>query len=329
MIDRSKDIKRVLITGVAGSCGRYLVDYLKQEHPVVQIHGACRRKHSRNVPGVTLHEVDMLDAFSIETAIVACHPQVIFHLAANPDKGFEIPSAILQNNVIGTVNLFQAATKYKSGWDAEHANNRETIIINVSSSEVYGAVDPAVDVPIKETCPFRPVSPYAISKVAQDHLGRMYCKAYGLKVITTRAFTYLNNHRSDLFTSNFARQIALIEQGKQQVLKHGNLDSVRTLMDARDVVRAYWLAATRCEFGEAYNIGGDVSLTVGEVLSKLYWLSRVTINCEADSSLMRPVDVTLQIPDTTKFREQTGWEPRFKLEESLKALLDYWRNKEK
>lgn len=320
MKDRSDSIRRVLITGAAGASGRLLVQYLLKEQPQVEVHGLVRRKGRVEIPGVTLHEGDLLDTASLVHVLRKAKPDLIYHAAANPDKGFEAPSAILTNNVVGTANLFEAERLVE--WD-----NGSALIIMVSSSEVYGDVR-SEDVPIKETCPFRPMSPYGVSKVACDHLARVYDKAHDTLVIVTRAFTYLNPLRPDLFASSFARQIARIEAGLQPpVIKHGNLDSIRCMMSTRDMCRAYWAVATWGRFGEAYNLGGDVVMSVKEVLGVLMSLSRKSgITCKQDPNLLRPADVTMQIPDTTKVRTETGWKPEDNVGVLLlESLLDYYR----
>ncbi len=323
-------INRVLITGITGAAGRYMIDYLRDKHPEVEIYGTTRRRALRlgQFPpdgDVCLHEVDLLDFGSILNALGRSRPDVIFHFAANSDKGFDIPSAIVHNNAVGTVNLFEAI---RQGMGTIWSNGPydDPIIVNVSSSEVYGDVGPA-DVPISETCPFRPMSPYAISKVAQDHLGMLYHKAYGMKVVNTRAFSYVNLRHHGIFTSHFAYQIAMIERSRLKVLKHGNLDSVRCFVDAKDIMEAYWLAATKCDYGEAYNIGGTCVMSVGEVLTRMDGLTCCVIKREQDPSLMRPADVTMQIPDCSKFITQTGWKPTFDVDKVLTELLEYWRNR--
>lgn len=329
MIDRTNEIKRVLITGACGSAGRFLADYLRREQPQVEVHGTARRVHSRTpVPGATLHEADLADTASLLRVVQSSEPDVIYHCGANPDKGFEIPSAIIQNNLVGTANLLEAIRLIRSDaseWLVKASGNLNPIFVMVSSSEVYGAVTPE-DVPIKESCPFRPVSPYAVSKVGCDHLARIYHKAYGMRTIVTRAFTYLNPLRPDLFASSFAKQIAEIEVGKRDVLKHGNLDSTRVLMAADDMARAYWLAATRGRFGEAYNIGGCEPVTVGGVLNSLISFTRLReIKREQDPALLRPTDVTMQIPDCSKFKADTGWECKIDIDAALLGLLEHYR----
>jgi nucleoside-diphosphate-sugar epimerase len=149
--------------------------------------------------------------------------------------------------------------------------------------------------------------------------------SYKMKIIRTRMFSYLNPRRTDLFATSFARQVALIERGLQKELVHGNLDSVRTIIDVRDAMRAYWDALLYCEPGEAYNIGGTTTLTVGQFLEKLIALAAGKIPTRVDPRLLRPADVTLQIPDVAKFIAATGWKPKYSFDESVADLLGHWR----
>lgn len=139
-------------------------------------------------------------------------------------------------------------------------------------------------------------------------------------------FAYINPRRADLFTTSFAMQVVRIEAGFQKELAHGNLDSVRTLIDVRDAMKSYWVTIEKCEFGEVYNIGGTTTIKVGEFLDTLKKLAKCEIPSKPDPRLFRPADVTLQIPDTTKFTKQTEWKPKYSFEESLRYLLDYCRN---
>ncbi len=246
-------------------------------------------------------------------------PDIIFHLAswANVRESFEDPATFLHNNIIATSNLFE--TVLLSG-------QKPTIVL-ASTSEVYGKVMDPSEVPIKETNPLRPANPYAVSKTAQDLLAWTYFNAYGMKIIRTRTFGYINPRRADLAASNFARQIALVEQGKQKVIKVGNLSSVRSFLDVRDIVSAYWLAAERCKPGEAYNIGSPVPCSIENLLNMLIDLSGSKISLERHEGLIRPADITNQVPDIGKFIKATGWRAQIPLHESLIHLLDYWRMK--
>ena len=325
-MSKKNNIKKVLITGISGSGGSYLAEYIVNNHPKVDVHGISRW-HSTTIDNlslvhkrVTTHEADLMDMGSIIEVLQKVKPDVIFHLAAhaNVRASFITPIAVLNNNIIGTANLFEAV----------RLGNNYPIIQLCSTSEVYGQVDPKF-VPIKEDTPLKPASPYAVSKTAQDLLGWSYFTSYKMPIIRTRMFAYINPRRADLFASAFAKQVAWIEEGLQDTLVHGNLDSVRTFVDVRDAMKAYWDAVLYCEPGEVYNIGGTATMTVGEVLKKLISMSKVKIRTELDTKLLRPADVTLQIPSVEKFMKKTGWKPMYPFEESIADLLSFWRGQAK
>lgn len=320
----SRNITKALITGISGSGGSYLADYIVEYQPQVEVHGIARwhsttnsKNLSKSIQKIQLHECDLTDFSSVFNTIHTVKPDAIFHIAshANVRAGFITPLAVLQNNIMGTANLFEAI----------RCANIDPYIQLCSTSEVYGQVDPKY-VPIKEDCPINPSSPYAVSKVTQDLLGYTYFRSYGLKVIRTRMFAYINPRRGDLFATAFARQVARIEVGLQKELLHGNLDSVRTLIDVRDAMKAYWDAIVHCEPGEIYNIGGTTTMKVGDFLEVLKKISKVEIPSKVDPNLLRPSDVTLQIPDTSKFQKATNWTPQFSFEESVEFLLNEMRN---
>ena len=227
----------------------------------------------------------------------------------------------LQTNVIGTCNLLEAIKELKIAVDYD------PIIHICSSSEVYGQVKEE-EVPITEDVPLRPASPYAVSKVGEDRLSFQYWLSWQIKTITTRMFTHTGPRRGEVFVvSNFAKQIAAIEAGQASpVIRVGNLDSVRTFLDVKDAVKAYWLLVNKCPPGEVYNIGGVETMTVGEMLNRLIKLARVKdIKIEVDRERLRPSDVTLQIPCIDKFTAATGWKPEIKFDKTLEDTLNYWR----
>lgn len=317
--------RRVLITGVAGSGGSYLAEYIVTNHPEVEVHGIARW-HSGAESGnladvvdrVTVHGCDLTDFSSTLSLLRAVDFDAVFHLAshANVRASFDTPLAVLANNITSTANLFEAI----------RLAGTDPFIQLCSTSEVYGQVDPKL-VPIREDTPFRPASPYAVSKATQDLLGWTYFNSYKLRIVRTRMFAYINPRRPDLFATSFARQIARIEQGLQTELTHGNLDSVRTLIDVRDAMESYWVAALRCQPGEAYNIGGTTTISVGKFLELLIGRSTVPIKTRLDPALLRPADVTLQIPCVEKFVMQTGWRPKYSFEDSVDYLLACWRER--
>ena len=322
------DIKKVFITGITGFVGSHLADYILENFPEVQILGLARwRSPTDNIRHIlnkiSLQFGDLLDPFSLKTILSNHKPDVIFHLAAQSyvPFSFSSPVATLNTNVIGTCNLLETIKELKL------ASDYDPVVHVCSSSEVYGQVRED-EIPIKEDVPLRPASPYGVSKVGEDMLGYQYWLSWGIKTLRTRMFTHTGPRRGEPFVvSNFAKQVAAIEAGlAPPVVKVGNLESIRTFIDVRDAVRAYWLLVTKCTPGEVYNIGGVETMRIGEMLNMLLGLSSVkNIKIEVDPNRLRPSDVTLQIPSTEKFYKETGWKPEIKFKQTLEDTLNYWR----
>jgi GDP-4-dehydro-6-deoxy-D-mannose reductase len=316
---------RVLITGITGFAGSHLADYLLAEQPEVEIYGFQRwRSRTENIAHlegkIQLREADLRDYTSIHQVLEEVRPDALFHLAAQSfvPTSWRAPAETLSTNIIGQTHIFEAVRALK----------QEPIIQIAGSSEEYGLVLPD-EVPIKETNPLRPLSPYAVSKVAQDLLAYQYYQSYGLKTVRTRGFNHTGPRRGEVFvTSNFAKQIASIEAGLQEpVIRVGNLESVRDFTDVRDMVRAYWLCVDKGRPGEVYNIASGREITIRQLLDKLVELSRVRVQIEVDPARLRPSDVEVLIGDASKFHADTGWEPTIPLEQTLEDLLDFWRER--
>ena len=259
-----------------------MAEYIVENHPEVKVTGSTRWHSTASLKNlselnkkVELYECDLNDLSSVIKVLKNIKPDVIFHLAshANVRVGFEIPIAVLNNNINSTINIFEALKLL----------NIEPIVQMCSTSEVYGIVDKK-NVPITEYCPINPASPYAVSKVTQDLLSKVYNESYGLRSIRTRMFSYLNPRREDLFATSFAKQVALIEKGRKKNLSHGNLDSVRTIIDHRDAMRAYWITVQKCKIGEVYNIGGEKVISVGDFLEILLKKARCKIITKVDKT---------------------------------------------
>ena len=314
---------RALITGITGFAGSHLAEHLLDEHPDVEVFGTYRwRSRMDNVEHlrsrVRLLEADLRDYTSMHTALDKSRPDVIFHLAAQSfvPSSWSAPNETLTTNVSGQTNLFEAV----------RALRLDPVVQIACSSEQYGLVL-AHETPIKETNPLRPLSPYAVSKVAQDYLGYQYFQSYGLKVVRTRGFNHTGPRRGQVFvTSNFCSQVAAIELGLQEpVIRVGNIEAIRDFTDVRDMVRAYWLAVTKAKPGEVYNIATGNGIRIREMLDRLIALADVEVKVEVDPDRLRPSDVEILIGDSSKFRADTGWEPRIPFEQTLRDLLDYWR----
>ena len=315
-----------LITGITGFVGSHLAELLvnlgdevtgiyRWRSPMDNLDEELQKK-------ITLHLCDLDDLASIQEVIKKIKPDRIFHLAAQSyvPASYKMPAATLHTNVIGTCNLLEAVK------DHGKLDNGEYPIVHIcSSSEVYG--NPLEnELPIKETNPIRPLSPYAVSKIGEDRLGYMYWKSYKIPVIITRSFTHGGPRRGYVFfESAFAKQIALIETGKQEpILRVGNLKSIRTYMDVRDCVKAYELLTRKGQPGEVYNVGGNTTKEVGEYLDLLLGFTDKQIEINVDPKLLRSADATLQIPDLTKIHA-LGWKAEITPEQSLLDLLNYWR----
>jgi len=326
---------RALITGITGMVGSHLADFLLANTDW-EIFGICRWRSPLDNVAHLLDRVnkkdrvrflyaDLRDYTSLADAVKEARPDYVFHLAAQsyPKTSFTSPVDTLDTNIIGTERLLEAIRR---------TEGIDPWIHVCSSSEVFGRV-PREKIPINEDCSFHPASPYSISKIGTDLIGRFHAEAYKQKVLVTRMFTHTGPRRGDVFVeSTFAKQIAMIEAGlSEPVIKVGNLKSFRTWADVRDAVKAYYMLLTVNPVpGEAYNIGGSFSCTVGEMLDFLISCSTFKgIKTEEDPERLRPLDADLQLPDCSKFMKHTGWKPEVSFEKTMRDLLDYWRERVK
>ncbi len=323
--------KRAFITGITGMVGSHLADFLltKTDWDII---GLARWRSPLDnlahlLPQINRKERislvygDLRDSDSINEAVRLTKPDFVFHLAAQsyPKTSFTAPLDTYETNIQGTSRVLEALRQHK----------KDAIVHVCASSEVFGRV-PKEKLPIDEECTFHPASPYAISKVGTDLVGRYYAEAYGMTVMTTRMFTHTGPRRGDVFAeSTFAKQIAMIESGQiAPVIKVGNLDSLRTFADVRDAVNAYYMLVTiKPTPGAYYNIGGTYTCSVRDMLNHLISLSakRNEIKVEIDPERLRPIDADLQVPNTRKFESHTGWKPEISFNQTMQDLLDYWR----
>ncbi len=324
---------RALITGITGMVGSHLAEYLL-EHTDWEVHGMCRWRSPLDnlrdlVPRINtrdrvfLRYADLRDSQGVEALVAEVTPDYVFHLAAQsfPKTSFDSPLDTLDTNIQGTTRLLESLRRHAP----------KAVIHVCASSEVFGRVS-RDKLPIDEECTFHPASPYAISKVGTDLVGRFYAEAYGMTVMTTRMFTHTGPRRGDVFAeSSFAKQIALIEAGHiAPRIMVGNLKSLRTVADVRDAVRAYVMLVTvDPQAGAYYNIGGSHSCEVGDILQTLIDLSprKDDIEVVVDPDRLRPIDADLQVPDIAKFQAHTGWRPEIPFETTMRDLLAYWRER--
>ncbi len=313
---------KALITGVGGFVGSHLASYLVGEAgldvwglDLVEGRAAALR------PRITLHVGDVLmDLPALQDLFAAEQPDYVFHLAAQAfvPSSWKDPWTTLENNIRGQLNVLLAAV----------AMERFPRILVVGSADEYGIVFPE-ELPISETNPLRPNSPYAVSKVAQDMMGYQYYASHKLPVVRVRPFNHIGPGQSPAFvTADFAKQIAEVEAGlREPVMRVGNLEARRDFSDVRDIIRGYYLALSEGEPGEVYNLGAERSYSIRQVLDGLLALSETRVTVEQDPTRLRPSDVPEILADCAKFRSRTGWRAEIPLERSLKDILDYWRSR--
>lgn len=315
--------KKALITGIAGFVGSHLAELLLEKG--FEVYGWARPRSKMDhiqpiLKHLHLEDADLLDSHSLYSTLSESKPDYIFHLAAQSfvPTSWASPSVTLEVNLVGTANLFEAVRS--AGIDP--------VIQIACSSEEYGLVLEN-EVPIKETNPLRPLSPYAVSKLAMDYLGYQYYQSYKVRVIRTRGFNHTGPRRGDTFAeSNFAKQIAMIEKGTQEpVISVGNLDAQRDYTDARDMVKAYLLAVEKCDPGDVYNICTGKAVHIGDMLKLLLSYSKAKVEIKQDPDRMRPSDVQILIGDNSKFVAKTGWKPEISFEKTMQDLLNYWRER--
>jgi GDP-4-dehydro-6-deoxy-D-mannose reductase len=290
---------KALVTGSAGFVGRHLCAHLEALGDTVV--GVDRATGP-----------DLLDAAAVAATVAEVRPDVVYHLGGWSDVGasWEHPHGAFQVNAIGTLNLLQACQ-----------NHGAPRVLAVSSADIYGRVQPD-ELPIDEDAPFRPVTPYAASKVAADQLGLQAWLGYGLEVLRVRAFNHLGPGQATAFVAPaLAQRIALNERDGSDVVPVGNITPRRDITDVRDVVKAYRLLMTHGEPGEAYNVCTGRDLSIGELAEQLVALAAHPMHLEADPALQRRVETPVLRGDNTKLRRATGWEPEIPLDQTLADVL--------
>lgn len=308
---------RALITGIDGFVGPYLARELRA-HTTWTLTGLGR--HPSGDGDATPIVADLLDRDRVRSVIAELAPTHVFHLAAQSHvpTSHQDSGATLQNNIAAQVNLLDACRELAA----------PPRILVVGSGEEYGLVRPD-EMPIREDQPFRPMNPYAVSKVAQDLLGWQYFHSYGLPIVRVRPFNHHGPGQSDRFViAAFARQVAEVEAGLlPPIVRVGNLDARRDFLDVRDVVRAYRLALVQGTPGEVYNIASGVGIRIGAALDALLALATLPIATELDPTRLRPSDVPVLVADSSRLRAATGWQPAIPFEQSLRDTLNWWRER--
>jgi len=314
---------KVLITGASGFVAGHLVEFLRRDVPSVELVGIIRPHGGAAATvsaGLRLLEADLTDPAAVDAALEETAPDAIVHLAgqSSPHQSWLDPAGTLRTNVLGIVHLLDAARR----------RGLKPAVLVVGSAEEYGSVE-AGEIPLVETAPLRPASPYAVSKVAQGLIAVECGTPAGMRVVRTRTFHHTGPGRGEAFAeSSFARQIAEVETGQRPPVLHvGNLEAVRDFTDVRDVVRAYWALLERGQGGQVFNVCSGRGRRIRDLLDTLLSLAKVELEIRVDPERLRPSDVPVLVGDPSRLKSATGWEPKIPLETSLADLLADWRRR--
>lgn len=317
---------RALITGITGFAGSYLAEHLLANGDI-DVYGLGLPQAG---PGHIAHLLDRVhlvtgslnDADWARQVLADTAPDYIFHLAAQASTPVAVadPAGTLIPNILGQLNILQGCVALKL----------DPVVLIVGSGDVYGMVRPE-DLPLTEDTPLRPTNPYAVSKITQDMMGLQYFLSHHLRCVRVRPFNHIGPRQGDAFVvASFARQIAEAEAGlRSPVLQVGNLDTARDFTDVRDMVRAYWLAVRKGQPGEVYNIGSGRATSIRDLLMQLVAMSHTRLTIAVDPAKLRKSDVSAVRSDCTRFRQATGWQPAIPMEQTLRDILAYWRQRVK
>ena len=301
---------RALITGSEGFVGKYLRAEMEASgYEVIGLDLAG---------GDGTRRADLLDPSAADLLLAELKPDVMIHLAGQADvgKSWEIPAKTFEINVIAAIRLMDAMRRHCPG----------STLVLVGSSDEYGSLREA-GASVSEETPVNPMTPYAISKIAQEQMGRAYARAYGLRICMTRSFNHGGaGQRTGFMIPDFASGIVRVERGEAEAVCVGNLASKRDFTHVKDVVRAYRMIAEKGKSGEVYNVGSGKAYSAGEILDRLIAMAKCPVPVRQDPARMRPSDTPVILCDRTKLTRDTGWVPELGLDRILEDTLDYYRN---
>jgi GDP-4-dehydro-6-deoxy-D-mannose reductase len=312
---------RVLITGMNGFAGKALCEFLLHETHWSIIGVSSTTSGDRPSARVQWWQIDLRDPDPIQRLVKYERPDLIFHLAAqaNVPLAWHDPWATYETNLRGTLNLF----------DALVINKVTPRVLFVGSNEVYGAPLSPKDVPFTEDHPLRPNNPYGVSKLAAEKLAMQYRYSHGLDVLAVRPFNHIGpGQNANYVLPGFARQIALIEAGRQEpVIGLGNMAAQRDFTDVRDVVRAYYQVIRLADGGGIYNVCSGVPRSIQSIFDLLLSMTRVPIKTHSDPSKFRVVDTPISYGDHSRLSKDTGWQTQIPFEQTIADTLNYWRER--
>ncbi len=318
-------MKKILITGISGFVGGHFVHYLTTHHRDLEIHGISRSGPAWDfipaIPDLTnnshFHRADLRDIPKIKSLIEEIQPDYIVHLAAQSSvaESWKSPVDSFMNNTNIFLNII----------DTVRLNDLTARVLSVGSSEQYGIVSDK-DLPLDEKSLQNPANPYAVARVAQEQLARIYAEGYGLDICCTRSFNHCGPGQSDRFVvSSIVKQFVQIAQGIQEPVIHiGNGSIVRDFIDVRDVVAVYNLILTKGKRGVVYNICSGQGREIRNIITTLSGMLEISVQIKQEQSQIRPIDNPRIVGSNEKIQRELGWHPTIPFEQTLQSMYDYW-----
>ena len=307
-------MSRYLITGVQGFVGRYLVEYLQVREVDAKIAGIDIAKESDMK--IEYHSLDLSDKGQTAQIIQSFKPDYIVHLASISSVGqsWQDPAQCFKNNTNIMLNILEAVRQ----------QNLKTRILSIGSSEEYGDYE-VEQMPLSEDYKLEPQNPYAVAKLSQEMLGKVYT-ALGVDVVMTRSFNHIGPRQSDRFVvPSFIKQLVAISEGKQTQMQVGNIDVSRDFTDVRDVVAAYYTILHKGKSGEVYNVCSGHAHKLSEIITTAENILGIKANIEVDRNRLRPNDTMLIFGNNQKIKEELGWQPQYSFEQTIKDIITYWQ----
>ena len=324
----TKGVKNYLITGFSGFVSRYFLEYLQQKQEKANIFGvdtvgpSFDFKCGSNI-NIKFSKVDLLDKDKVRKIVLSSRPDFILHLASFSSVALSWKKPVLSFN--NNTNIFLNLL------DTVRETGMKCRILSVGSSEEYGIIKNK-SLPISESISLNPISPYAVARVSQELLSKIYVDGYGLSIIMTRSFNHIGPRQKDVFVvSSFARQmVKMKKEGRNKgVLRVGNIGIVRDFLDIRDVVKAYYLLLQKGKSGEIYNVCVGRGVSLKELINYIADYLRIKVELKVDQALIRPNDNPVIIGSNRKIRDELGWHPEIPLKKSIADICDYWKDDSK
>lgn len=314
--------KKVLITGFSGFVGRHFINYLKENDIECDVLGIDVSEPQFDILNISdsinikFEKVDLLNSSDINSVIDSFIPDYVLHLASISSVAYSWnhPAECFKNNTQIFLNLMESVMKYAP----------DCRVLSVGSSEEYGNVSEN-DLPLKENMEYRPVSPYAVARVSQEMMSKIFTESYGMNIMLTRSFNHIGPYQDTRFVvpSFIKRILDLKKEGRiEGTIETGDLEIVRDFVDVRDVVKAYYLILTQGEPGEIYNICSGKGHKLSDIVEEIASIVGITVKTIVNPEYVRPNDNKVIIGSNEKIRNRFGWQPEYKIKGSLESMIE-------